>query len=77
MREHRLKHSELSEEQRKKANARSYVNANLKKGRIEKKPCEICGTTNNLEKHHKDYSKPMDIQWLCRQHHLAVHYSSP
>ena len=37
-------------------------------------PCERCGNKNGL-RHHDDYSKPMQIRWLCRschdQHHLS------
>lgn len=44
----------------------------LRGGRIRKQPCEICGDPNT-EAHHPDYSKPLDVRWLCREHHLAVH----
>jgi hypothetical protein len=23
--------------------------------------------------HHADYSKPLEISWFCREHHLALH----
>lgn len=36
-------------------------------------PCEICGSTENAEKHHEDYSKPNDITWLCRKYHYERH----
>ena len=41
-------------------------------GRVIKKPCEVCGSTN-AEKHHEDYSRPHDVNWLCRDHHLDLH----
>lgn len=34
--------------------------------------CERCGETNNLEAHHPDYSKPKQVQWLCRKCHVAL-----
>jgi len=34
-------------------------------------PCEVCGS-EDVERHHQDYSKPMLVRWLCRPHHKAV-----
>lgn len=41
----------------------------LIKGR---KPCQMCGNLNG-EKHHPDYSKPLDIIWLCHPCHIKLH----
>ena len=41
-------------------------------GKIIPKPCEICG--GKAQAHHPDYSKPLDVIWLCRQHHIDAHY---
>lgn len=72
MRENRPKHKDLPEEARKKACARSYAHVYLKRGKIERKPCKICGTMENLEMHHEDHSKPIEIIWLCRKHHIEL-----
>ena len=72
MRLNRPKHSELKEESRLKANARSYLNVYLKRGSIVKEPCAICGDSH-AEAHHEDYSKPLEVIWLCREHHLSHH----
>lgn len=72
MRINRPKHSELSGEQRKKANARSYLYVYIRRGKVEKLPCLFCGSLNS-EAHHRDYSKPLEVTWLCRKHHLMNH----
>jgi len=72
MRENRPKHRDLPEEARKKATARSYAHVYVKRGKIERKPCKICGTNERLEMHHEDHSKPTEVIWLCRKHHIEV-----
>ena len=71
MREHRPKHSELPDEQRKKANARALAKHYVKNGTIKRETCLICG--EKAEMHHDDYDKPLEIIWFCRKHHLEHH----
>jgi len=47
----------------------------VKNGDIERLPCEICGELES-HGHHEDYSKPLDVNWLCRSHHVKVHLGS-
>jgi len=42
-------------------------------GRLEAQPCEVCGETKNVHAHHDDYSKPLEVRWLCPKHHRALH----
>ena len=74
MKANRPKHSELTEEQKLKANVRSYLNVYIKRGKIIKQPCVVCGNVNS-EAHHEDYSKPLEVIWYCREHHLNHHLS--
>lgn len=37
-------------------------------GTLVKLPCEECGSLN-VQAHHEDYSKPLDVRWLCKKHH--------
>lgn len=36
-------------------------------------PCEQCGSTRNVIRHHDDYSRPLDVRYLCRSCHAFVH----
>ena len=53
--------------------ARAAVTNAVRDGRLAKLPCEVCGSAKS-EAHHDDYAKPLDVRWLCREHHMAVHY---
>lgn len=52
-----------------KSRARSYANTYQRRGKIVRQPCEVCGAAL-AEKHHDDYSKPLQLRWFCRRHHL-------
>jgi hypothetical protein len=45
--------------------------------RLKKGPCTICGTTDRVHGHHKDYSKPLDVTWLCARCHHRIHAAFP
>lgn len=61
-----------SPEQIMKDSARKIAYHTIKKGVLIKQPCEVCGEVK-VDAHHDDYTKPLDIRWLCRKHHLAHH----
>ena len=44
----------------------------IRKGKINRKPCQICENIKS-HGHHEDYNKPLDIIWLCAKHHKAIH----
>lgn len=55
-----------------KANQR--LNYELSKGRVSRpNHCERCGGAGPLDGHHEDYSRPLDVNWLCRRCHAARH----
>lgn len=72
MRATRPKHSELKTEARIKANCRAYANVYQKRGKLKQEPCKVCGNDNS-QKHHEDYTKPLNVIWLCRECHLKEH----
>lgn len=59
-----------------KKHARASVNRALKTGRIQRKPCEECGSPIS-QAHHSDYSKPLSVVWLCSTHHAEEHRTLP
>lgn len=57
--------------------ARSAVNNAIRDGRLTKpSKCEYCGIESSaLTGHHYDYSRPLDVEWLCSSCHAAAHAS--
>jgi hypothetical protein len=55
-----------------KIKALREMHAALRKGTISRKSCNVCGDENS-EGHHEDYTKPLDIIWLCKKHHMERH----
>lgn len=62
----------LAENKLKKKAHQSVCYA-IQTGRLVRQPCERCGTTQNVVAHHEDYNKPLDVMWLCKQHHKERH----
>lgn len=58
----------------KKVKAHWDIEYAIKKGKIIKNSCEICGF-KNVDGHHPDYNKPLEVIWLCRKHHKEIHKS--
>jgi hypothetical protein len=57
-----------------KVAARRVVNAAIKHGDLTRGThCESCASTNNIDAHHEDYSKPLEVIWLCRSCHQRLH----
>ena len=58
-------------EVRPKALARLAVRNALRRGELQKQPCQ-CGTTR-VQAHHSDYSQPLVVTWLCADCHRRKH----
>lgn len=48
------------------------LNGALKRGKIEKEKCFFCNNPKT-ESHHYDYSKPLDVIWICTKCHGKLH----
>ena len=53
--------------------ARAKVNNAIRDGKLERKPCQQCGTTLRVQAHHADYTKPFEVEWLCFPCHRQEH----
>lgn len=49
------------------------VQTALRNGTLQRQPCVRCGAVGTVEAHHEDYSKPLDVVWLCAAHHHQRH----
>lgn len=56
-----------------KHSVRTFTNSAIKAGILTRQPCEICGAIEKIEAHHDDYTKPLDVRWLCKLHHDEHH----
>lgn len=54
-----------------KLKAHRKVFIELRAGRIKSEPCEVCGMFPT-QAHHEDYSKPLNVIWLCKTHHVEA-----
>jgi hypothetical protein len=46
--------------------ARNAINNGIRDGRVFRPDsCSVCGKTGRLDGHHRDYTKPLDVVWLC------------
>jgi hypothetical protein len=52
-----------------KRRAEVAVGNAIRDGRLTRQPCEDCGSDERVEAHHDDYSKPLDVTWLCSTCH--------
>jgi hypothetical protein len=43
----------------------------LARKHIPLQPCEMCGEKG--QRHHEDYSKPLEVRFLCAFHHKQLH----
>jgi hypothetical protein len=55
-----------------KYKAHCMVNNQVRAGNLHRQDCEVCGDCNSVA-HHDDYSKPLNVRWMCQAHHKQWH----
>jgi len=68
------KKNRCTAEQKRKDLVRQKAQWAIKTGRLIPQPCRVCGEVK-VEAHHRDYSKPFEVEWLCSLHHRRLHHS--
>ncbi len=57
-----------------KRRTRDIVYESIKKGEMGKpNSCSLCHIAGEVHAHHEDYTKPLEVIWLCRSCHKRVH----
>lgn len=77
----KAKHLENSrrwkEKNYEKYSAHQKVKKAIQSGRlIRPENCEVCKNEGKIEAHHEDYSKPLEVIWMCQYCHLYHHQRS-
>jgi transposase-like protein len=62
--------------------AQNLVEIAVRRGILTPSSCESCGANGHfkdgrreVQGHHDDYNKPLDVRWLCQKCHHAWHKS--
>ncbi len=58
--------------EKRKVYIRNETRKAIKRGRLVKTPCEVC-EDKRVEAHHEDYTKVLEVRWLCRPCHMEAH----
>lgn len=72
---HNVRSGEWQKRNPEKYKAQYTVKNAIRDGLLQKSPfCEECGLVkSNIQGHHADYSKPLEVNWLCKSCHDKEH----
>ena len=54
--------------------AQTTLHNAVRDGKVSKLPCAVCGD-ERVHGHHFDYTKPLEVVWLCPKHHMQFHHA--
>jgi hypothetical protein len=63
---------EYREKYPNKYKAHKLVNNAIRAKKLFSEPCEVCNALDT-HGHHDDYLKPLNVRWLCAEHHRQWH----
>lgn len=64
----------MKKKYREKWNARENLRYHIKVGHIIRpKICQVCNLEKPIQAHHTDYSKYLDVMWVCSGCHADIH----
>lgn len=67
-----------SKQYRLERNASALANHAARTGKIQKATeCQRCGRKAWLVGHHRDYLKPLEVEWICQICHRKEHINNP
>jgi hypothetical protein len=55
-----------------KTHVLKFIKSCIRKKIIKKRLCELCGD-KKVQLHIHNYFKPLDVRWLCKNHHNDEH----
>ena len=59
---------------KEKVAARYLLRLAVKNGTVVKPTvCSVCSSKKSIQGHHHDYTKPLDVEWLCSNCHANRH----
>ena len=57
----------------RKYKAQTMVGNAIRSGKLHRESCVICSSDFAVHGHHDDYSKPLNVRWLCAVCHADWH----
>lgn len=61
-----------ADEKKMRASCRQIWRMAVRRGKVQKRPCVRCSALV-ADGHHEDYTRPLDVVWLCKVCHVAEH----